>query len=832
MEEEPEENYMIFIVSPLNLLSKQNVDTLQAAGISAISLMGENNRESAFQEIERFQYRVIVVSPEILMQNDGINGFAKLWRKPRFTNKILYFVFDEGHCISQWNSFRKEYLTICTLRYLIPERIPFYVASATLPAPVLLDVSEILRLRSSETEHVTLSCDRPDIHLVARPILYPLNTFHDLSFLTQVPPNFVDGVMPPPPTFLAFFDCTKTTEKVLHAARADLPPELRDKIRYFHAGMSQAYREEMYDLLDRGILWGLYATVAFGFGMDLPNIDIVAQWRATCDMSDLWQCFGRVARAIGREGTGILFFERAHLDKTRENKRVAAGKRKAVGEGPSGCPAKRAATSPTRQETEMAMEVDNDPEAYARQIEHEAAYNRRAAKQVKSRKAKNVKESRSMLDLHGPLDDFINAGTREEVACRHKPVKLYFDGPIRPAEHFDKLFLSPAPKKSARQRNRSTIPSYAPTKMDLDLKFELRSWRREQATAVLGRMTVRKWGDILFMSDEILQCIVDCAHKSKILTADHLAKETRWRREYVDQFADSLIEILDRYATPPPLAPPVLPISRVLAALAANDPPAIPPTKPWRQPIKCSACKGTGHNKSNPGCPAKSAFRHPHTAQNDENHRPVVTTAAAAGPSTPHAHRAPPTLTTQAATPNTSSFRFTVDFGTPTVPRAPSHTFNTALQFNPNISVSILISIGAHISANVQLLSICQHQMHALRSRIRHAICALPAGYKFKGIIVVFHPPVNGAETAFRTSGIAQHVHPHRTPDVEPGGYTKSLKNEDPRHEHILNLAYITFVKCHVLPLFVAHGGRLRTEAGKGIKAHNLTLHKSNSHSL
>lgn len=199
------------------------------------------------------------------MQKDGISGFEKLWKKPQFTNRILYFVFDEGHCISQWSSFRREYLTICTLRYLIPETIPFYVASATLPTPILLDVSDILRLKLSDMEHVTLSCDRPDIHLVARPIQYAVNTFHDLAFLVEVPLDFVDGVTPPPPKFLVFFDNTRVTEQALHAARANLSPELRHKIRYLHAGLTQAYREDTYNDLKSGVVWGLYVTTAFGF---------------------------------------------------------------------------------------------------------------------------------------------------------------------------------------------------------------------------------------------------------------------------------------------------------------------------------------------------------------------------------------------------------------------------------------------------------------------------------------------------------------------------------------------------------------------------------------
>ena len=71
----------------------------------------------------------------------------KLWKKPKFTSRILNFIFDEGHCFSQWGKFRKEYLHVGSLRYLISDAIPIYVASATLPASVLLDVVNILCLQ-------------------------------------------------------------------------------------------------------------------------------------------------------------------------------------------------------------------------------------------------------------------------------------------------------------------------------------------------------------------------------------------------------------------------------------------------------------------------------------------------------------------------------------------------------------------------------------------------------------------------------------------------------------------------------------------------------------
>lgn len=105
------------------------------------------------------------------------------------------------------------------------------------------------------------------------------------------------------------------------------------------------------------------------------------------------------------------------------------------------------------------------------------------------------------------------------------------------------------------------IKAYKTTKMDSELKLELKVWREEQAVRVLGRMMVQKWGEILFMSDEIIQQIVDCAHGQKITTTDHIVKETCWRRDYVDQCMESLIALIKKHMPPPPplvLPPPPL----------------------------------------------------------------------------------------------------------------------------------------------------------------------------------------------------------------------------------------------------------------------------------
>ncbi|KIL58400.1 hypothetical protein M378DRAFT_86566, partial [Amanita muscaria Koide BX008] len=87
------------VVTPLNILGQQNVDTLSKA-----------------QAIASLQYRVIVVNPEVLMRAEG--GFQTLFKNHLFANAIISIIIDEAHCISQWGSFRPEYRRLGDLRHL------------------------------------------------------------------------------------------------------------------------------------------------------------------------------------------------------------------------------------------------------------------------------------------------------------------------------------------------------------------------------------------------------------------------------------------------------------------------------------------------------------------------------------------------------------------------------------------------------------------------------------------------------------------------------------------------------------------------------------------
>ena len=191
----------------------------------------------------------------------GNKHVMKWWKTSKFTKCILNIIFDEGHCIRQWGSFRKEYLHVGELRYLIPDIIPFYVASATLPPAILQDIIDSLHLQPKMTKTFIRSTDRPDLRLMVQTMVFPANSFKDLAFL--IPEGWKEGD-PPPPKFLIFFDSTKQAEAACRWLRKRLPASLRKMLVYFHSTMTQDYREDTVEELRTGIVFGMTATDSFG----------------------------------------------------------------------------------------------------------------------------------------------------------------------------------------------------------------------------------------------------------------------------------------------------------------------------------------------------------------------------------------------------------------------------------------------------------------------------------------------------------------------------------------------------------------------------------------
>ncbi|KAM6503169.1 P-loop containing nucleoside triphosphate hydrolase protein [Amanita muscaria] len=599
--EDGHQDKMMFVVTPLNLLGKQNERELKEAGFNAIAVSRENANENTFKDIEAGKYAVIILNPELLMGNYHVEQW---WKKPKFTKRILNFIFDEGHCIKQWGSFRKEYLHVGELRYLIPDIIPFYVASATLPPTILHDVIESLRLRPDMTEKLIQSNERPDLRLMVRLLMYPAKSFKDLEFL--IPDNFREGD-PPPLKFLVFFDNTKEVEAACKRLRNRLPSNLWKKLVYFHSTMTQEYREEKVDDLRESEVWGKFTTDSFGMlkctGLSRGNTR---------------QRFGRAARGAEHVATVILLAEKKDLKDEREQARAwkerkkgdGKGKRKADGPLTFGAlPSKRA-----RVETVQVLEaIENiEPADQGQTVICDHGLEKDELLTVEEKKlqwkGRELLEGSALFDLINPSptfecrravitvyfgndkivsNDHLICNPSQPTGCAHcAPKKIDICCDLCHPSFFNQYQMDP--DQQSRGTAKSHLKCFEPTESDLRLKDDLFKWRKEKALVKFGRCLFETLGANLLMSDEVIERIVACVHSRKIKSLDDVTRETGWTNEasWVAEFGGSLMEVIQTHS------PPAAPLGE----------------KQKRGPSTCTACGQSGHRSKSISFKAERVF--------------------------------------------------------------------------------------------------------------------------------------------------------------------------------------------------------------------------------
>ena len=267
-------NGVQIVVTPLNILGQQNVETLRKVGVEGIFIPSSDatcmnyqvclllrvcdHCSAITQAMLSFKYRVIVVNPEALMKPGGI--FEELFKNKIFMSSVISLIIDEVHCISQWGTFRPKYRELGRLRHLQRYPCTIMATSATMTPSIITDIKTVLGLREENLFVSRCSIDRPNINIIVRAFRNPRNTFSDLKFLLR---DWQPG-LPPPPTFIVFFDSIPESIEAALYLRGLLPAEYEDRIKWFNSDMSDRFKgRETVNLAD-GEIWGLMATDSFG----------------------------------------------------------------------------------------------------------------------------------------------------------------------------------------------------------------------------------------------------------------------------------------------------------------------------------------------------------------------------------------------------------------------------------------------------------------------------------------------------------------------------------------------------------------------------------------
>lgn len=265
------------VISPLIALMQDQVDALQQLGVKAAFLNSSLNSEqfsNVTAALLRGELQVLYVAPErLLMPN-----FLALLEQVAEHIGISLFAIDEAHCVSQWgHDFRPEYrkLTVLHERF---SHVPRIALTATADAPTRAEITERLALENAR--QFISSFDRPNIKYR---VLLKANARQQLeAFIESEHPNDA-GII-----YCLSRRKVEETAEWLKAKGWDALP--------YHAGLDADIRNanQTRFLREEGVI--MVATVAFGMGIDKPNVRFVAHLDLPKSMEGYYQETGRAGR--------------------------------------------------------------------------------------------------------------------------------------------------------------------------------------------------------------------------------------------------------------------------------------------------------------------------------------------------------------------------------------------------------------------------------------------------------------------------------------------------------------------------------------------------------
>jgi ATP-dependent DNA helicase RecQ len=299
------------VVSPLVALMQDQVAALRLAGVAADTINSSLERDvnvAAWRRVTSGQTRLLYLAPERLMTERMLTALARL--------DVRLIAIDEAHCISQWGpAFRREYEDLARLRELFPD-VPIIALTATADETTRTDIAA--RIFAGRVDTLVLGFDRPNIRLKVEAKRESKRQL--LDFVERHPGR--SGIV--------YCLSRKKTEETAAFLEKNGVRALA-----YHAGMSKEARDANQNafMTEPGVV--MVATIAFGMGIDKPDVAYVFHTDLPGTLEAYYQEIGRAGRdgqpaeAHMLFGLGDIRMRRMFIDgedASPEHKRRAHGR--------------------------------------------------------------------------------------------------------------------------------------------------------------------------------------------------------------------------------------------------------------------------------------------------------------------------------------------------------------------------------------------------------------------------------------------------------------------------------------------------------------------------